>query len=96
MAMPYYNVTDKLQAVLRYTFLDSRGVNGLSLNTYENKVGRGLGDQYRETYVGFNYFIYGHKLKVQTGLQFEDMKDAANDGGAFAGTSWTTGLRVGW
>jgi phosphate-selective porin OprO and OprP len=96
MAMPYYNFTEKLQAVVRYTFLDSDGPNGLALNTYENKVGRGLGDEYRETYLGFNYFIYGHKLKIQTGLQFEEMKDAANDGGAFSGTSWTTGLRVGW
>lgn len=96
MAMPYYNFTGKLQAVFRYTIVDSDGPNGIALNTYENRVVRGTGDRYRETYVGLNYFIYGHRLKVQTGLQFEDMKDAANDGGAFSGTSWTTGLRVGW
>jgi hypothetical protein len=29
-------------------------------------------------------------------VQFEEMKDSANDGGAFSGTSWTTGLRIGW
>jgi phosphate-selective porin OprO/OprP len=96
MAMPYYNVTQKLQAVMRYTFLDSDGPNGLALNTYENRVTAGKGDRYRETYLGLNYFIRGHKLKVQTGVQFVDMADAANDGGAFAGTSWTTGLRIGW
>ena len=96
MAMPYYNFTDKWQAVFRYTHLDSDGPNGLSLNTYENKVVTGKGDEYNETYLGLNYFIYGHKLKIQTGVQFEEMKDAANDGGAFSGTSWTTGLRIGW
>jgi phosphate-selective porin OprO and OprP len=95
MAMPYYNFTDKWQAVLRYTFLDSES-NGLILNTYENKIVSGRGDEYRETYVGLNYFLYGHRLKIQTGLQFVDMADAANDGGAFSGTSWTTGFRVGW
>ena len=96
MAMPYYNVTAKLQAVVRYTFLDGDGINGLSLNTYENRVGEGHGDRYRESYVGLNYYLYGHKMKLQTGLQFADMRDTANDGGAFSGTSWTTALRVGW
>ena len=96
MAMPYFNVTDKLQLVGRYTFLDSDGVNGVSLGTYENRVTRGLGDEYDEAYVGVNYYFYGHKLKVQSGLQFAKMQDRANDGGAYSGTSWTTGLRVGW
>jgi phosphate-selective porin OprO and OprP len=95
MAMPYYNFTDKWQAVARFTHLDS-DANGLILNTYENKVVTSRGDSYNETYLGVNYFIYGHRLKIQTGLQFEDMKDSANDGGAFSGTSWTTGFRVGW
>ena len=38
----------------------------------------------------------GHRLKLQTGVQFADMRDRANDGGAYSGVSWTTGLRVGW
>jgi hypothetical protein len=24
------------------------------------------------------------------------MNDRANDGGAYSGTTWTTGLRIGW
>jgi len=96
MAMPLLNATDKLQFVARYTFLDSDGINGLSLATYENKVVSGRGDRYTEGYVGANYYFYGHKLKLQTGIQFADMQDSANDGGAYSGTSWTTGLRIGW
>jgi phosphate-selective porin OprO/OprP len=96
MLMPYYNATSKLQFVYRYTFLDSDANNGLSLATYENRVVRGSGDRYAESYLGVNYFFYGHRLKLQTGVQFADMKDQANDGGAYAGTSWVTGLRVGW
>jgi phosphate-selective porin OprO/OprP len=96
MLMPYYNVTDKLQAIGRYTLLDSDGANGVRLATYESAVVGARGDRYDELYLGANYFIYGHRLKLQTGLQFADMDDRANDGGAYSGVSWTTGLRVGW
>jgi phosphate-selective porin OprO/OprP len=96
MAMPYVNVTDKLQLVARYTHLGSDDPNGVQLATYENRVVRGRGDAYNEVYLGANYFFYGHKLKLQTGVQVADMNDRANDGGAYSGTSWTTGLRIGW
>lgn len=96
MAMPFYNITGKLQAVARYTYLDSDGPNGLALNTYENRVTRGQGDEYRETYLGLNYYFYAHRLKVQSGVQFADLRDAANDGGAYSGWSWVSGLRMGW
>jgi hypothetical protein len=29
-------------------------------------------------------------------VQIAEMDDRANDGGAYSGVSWTTGLRVGW
>jgi phosphate-selective porin OprO and OprP len=96
MAMPFYNVTNKLQAVGRYTFIDSADPNGVRLATYENKVVSGRGDEYNELFLGANYFFYGHKLKVQTGVQWADMNDRAADGGEYSGLSWTTGLRVGW
>ena len=94
--MPYLNITDKFQAVGRYTFLGSEDPNGLLLATYENRIVRGRGDEYNELYLGANYFFYGHKLKLQTGLLFADMNDRARDGGEYSGVSWTTGLRVGW
>jgi phosphate-selective porin OprO and OprP len=96
MLMPYFNVTDKLQAITRYTYLNSAGPNGVQLATYENRVVRGRGDEYNEFYLGANYFFYGQKLKLQSGLQWADMNDAAADGGDYSGASWTTGLRIGW
>jgi len=96
MAMPFVNVTRKFQTVGRYTYLASGDPNGVQLATYENRVVRGRGDRYNEMYLGANYFFYGHKLKLQSGLQFADMNDRANDGGAYSGLSWTTGLRVSW
>jgi phosphate-selective porin OprO and OprP len=96
MAMPFFNVTDKLQAVGRYTYMDSAEPNGIRFGTYESRVVSGRGDEYNELYLGANYYFYGHKLKLQTGLQWADMNDRAGDGGEYSGLSWTTGLRVGW
>ena len=96
MAMPFVNVTNKLQFLGRYTFLDSADPNGVRLGTYESRLVPGRGDRYNELYLGANYFFYGHKLKLQTGVQHADMDDRAADGGAYSGVSWITGLRVGW
>jgi phosphate-selective porin OprO and OprP len=94
--MPFFNITPKLQAVARYTFIDSNSSNGIRLATYESRIVAGRGDRYNELYLGANYYFYGHRLKLQSGLQVADMNDRANDGGAYSGVSWTTGLRVGW
>ena len=96
MLMPYFNATDKLQFVGRYTFVDSDGNNGVSLPTYENRVTTGAGDEYNAGYLGVNYYFYGHRLKLQSGVEFGRMQDRASDRGAYSGTSWVTGLRIGW
>jgi phosphate-selective porin OprO/OprP len=96
MLMPYFNATDKLQFVGRYTFVNSDGNNGVALPTYENRVTSGAGDEYSAGYLGVNYYFYGHRLKLQSGVEFGEMQDRANDRGAYSGTSWVTGLRVGW
>jgi phosphate-selective porin OprO and OprP len=95
--MPYYNITDRLQAVFRYTFIESESDNGVRFARYESEPMQGTrGDQYQEAYAGLNYYLYGHKVKIQTGLQYLSMRDQANDGGAFDGFAWTTGLRFSW
>lgn len=96
MLMPFVNVTKKFQIVSRYTAIDSESPNGVRLATYESSIVPGRGDRYNEGYLGANYFFYGHKLKLQSGLQFADLDDRANDGGAYSGVSWVTGIRVGW
>jgi phosphate-selective porin OprO and OprP len=96
MAMPFVNLTPRAQLVLRYTWVESDEPNGVRLAAYESRVVAGRGDRYREVYAGANYYLYGHKLKLQTGVQWGDMDDSANDGGAYSGVSWTSGVRVGW
>lgn len=94
--MPFYNFTDKVQGVFRYTHVESDEDNGVRLARYENAIESGRGDSYDEFYVGLNYYICDHNLKVQTGVQYANLDDAANDGGEYDGWGWTTGLRFYW
>jgi phosphate-selective porin OprO/OprP len=94
MAMPLLNLTDKLQLVGRYTMLRSDGPGGVRLAAYENTIVSGRGDRYHELYGGVNYYFYEHKLKLQSGVQFADLNN--RDADTYSGTSWTTGIRIGW
>jgi phosphate-selective porin OprO/OprP len=94
--MPSYKLSDTLELVARYTYVSSENPNGVRLARYENEVVPGRGDHYREIYAGVNYYWFGNKLKVQTGLQYAALADTAGDGGRYRGWSWTTGLRVAW
>ena len=96
MTMPFFNLTSRLQVVGRHTYLRSKDVNGVRLARYEHQVTAGRGDRYNEFYVGVNYYLYGHKLKLQSGVKLGDMNDSAADGGAYSGIASTTGLRVSW
>jgi phosphate-selective porin OprO/OprP len=96
MVMPYYDLRPGVQLVARYTYVDSDGPNGVRFGRYESELVSGRGDEYREAYFGMNYYFYGHKLKLQTGLQYAEMNDAAGDGGAYTGWSWTSGFRLSW
>lgn len=93
---PFVNVTPKVQVVGRYTFIESADPRGVRLASYESRVVAGRGDEYNELYLGANYYIYGHRLKLQSGVQWADMKDRTDSGGAYSGVALTTGLRVGW
>ena len=94
--LPFYNFTEHIQAVLRYTYLSSKDDNGLRLGRYENEIVEGRGNKYNEIYGGLNIFFYGQKFKWQTGLQFTTMVDDANDGGKYKGWGFSTGLRLYW
>ena len=96
MVMPFVDVTPKLQLVGRHTYLTSTDPNGVRLARYESQLVSGRGDAYSEIYVGANYYFYGHKLKLQSGLEWADMSDVADDGGAYSGVAVTVGLRVSW
>ena len=94
--MPFWRVAERVELVARYTFIESDEENGVRFARYERTIEGGKGDRYDEVYLGFNYYWYGHKLKLQNGMQWVDMRDRAEDGGAYSGLSWTTGFRISW
>jgi phosphate-selective porin OprO/OprP len=98
MVMPWYNLSKHFQIVARYTFVRSINPNGVRFARYESELlgSRDRGDEYQEWYMGVNWYLYGHKLKLQTGFDYAHMADRANDGGAYNGWGWTTGLRLSW
>jgi phosphate-selective porin OprO/OprP len=96
VVMPFYNLSELIQVVARYTYIDSDDENGIRLGRYENQIVDGRGDEYNEFYLGLNLFFYGHKFKWQTGLQFAQLDDSADDGGKYDGWGIGTGLRFSW
>jgi phosphate-selective porin OprO/OprP len=94
--MPYYAYTERLELVARYTFLESDEPEGIRFARYERELADGKGDRYDEIYLGFNYYWYGHKLKLQNAVQWVEMRDETDSGGDYSGWGWTTAFRLSW
>jgi hypothetical protein len=88
---PTYDITKQLQLVGRYQLAISSDDKGVApQKRYESKVGAGKGDTYNAAYIGLNYFVYGQKLKLMTGLEY------ANMNGGDSTLTWLGGVRIFW
>ena len=95
MVMPSWHVTKDVQLVFRYTHMNGDD-NSIRFARYESHVLSGKGDEYNEFYAGVNWYLYGHKLKFQSGIQYATMDDSKKDGGDYDGWSLVSGIRVSW
>jgi len=95
-AQDVFRKGDAFQAVLRYQFALSDGDNGLNLQQrYEQEVvPHGSGDHYQAVYVGLNYLIFGHRLKLMNGVEYSVMRDSAHGSEVFNGWTFLTGVRL--
>ena len=97
--MPFYDITDNTQAIFCYTHLESSENNQLRASRWEDRLpprgSVGRGDALTEYFVGLNYFLYGHKLKWQNGLQYTEM-DKTDGTTAYDGWGFTTAFRISW
>lgn len=79
--LPHFMLTDRLQLVGRYTWSGSNSDDGIRLlNRYERPAvpdGFDLGDRHQAIYAGLNYYFYGHKLKLMSGLEHTEF-DSVN------------------
>ena len=95
---PAYDITKKLQVVARYTYAHSGDDILRAQSRYERKADlsdSGNGGRYNAGYLGLNYFIYGHKLKLMTGVEYSKL-DGGSDGGDFEGVTALAGVRIFW
>lgn len=78
VVMPHYMLTDRLQFVGRYTWSGSDTDDGIRLlDRYERRAvppGFEFGDRHQALYAGLNYYFYGHKLKLMSGLEYTDFE----------------------
>lgn len=93
--IPSYFIAEGLQLVGRFQFGGSNGPNGLKPpGRYEEasllpSKGDVKGNSFISTYLGLNYYLYGHKLKLMTGAEYTQM-----GGGDYSGTTFYSGLRM--
>lgn len=91
MLMPTYDITEKLQGVLRYSYSTGSESDTLRpLRRYESFLDAPRGDEYHSVYLGLNYYLYGHKLKLMTGVEYSHM-DGEKDADSFTAYS---GIRM--
>lgn len=92
--IPSYFVADGLQLVGRLQIAGADD-NGLKMNgRYEGAHVKqaGISDttsSYWSAYLGLNYYIYGHKLKLMNGIEYSQ----AGDGDKYDGYTFLSGLR---
>jgi hypothetical protein len=68
---PSVFLTDNLQLVGRYQYASADDRGGITAQRrYERRVGLNTGDRYQAAYLGLNYHIARHRLKVMTGVEY--------------------------
>lgn len=68
---PGYFVTRRLQAVARYQLAGSNDDDGLrAQRRYEREANLRTGDLYQAGYLGLNYYIAEHRVKLLTGVEY--------------------------
>ncbi len=95
--LPTVYVAKGVQLVGRYQYANGQD-DGLRLaSRYERlapfTTDGGSGEVYHGFYMGVNYYIYGNKLKLMSGLEYVTM-NGGGDGGDYKGWTWTSGLRM--
>ncbi|MBY0399237.1 OprO/OprP family phosphate-selective porin [Myxococcota bacterium] len=68
---PGWYIMDELQLVGRYQLAGSSGEEGLiAQRRYEREAGMSTGELYQAGYLGLNYYILGHRLKLMSGIEY--------------------------
>jgi phosphate-selective porin OprO/OprP len=95
LAMPTYDITDKLQAEFRYSLgLGSEPNSITMLNRQQKQVAKGTGSTLNSPYLGFNYFVCGYNLHLMAGVQYDSLTGGKGASAGFNGWTPMVGLRL--
>jgi phosphate-selective porin OprO/OprP len=88
--IPSYFIADGLQLVGRLQVATCEDPNDLRVPQRYERLATGdqRGNTYTSAYVGLNYYLYGHKLKLMNGVEYSHM-----GGGDYDGYTFMSGLR---
>ncbi|MEY5012936.1 MAG: hypothetical protein RLZ22_248 [Verrucomicrobiota bacterium] len=89
--IPSYFIADGLQLVGRLQVAACEDGDDLRVPSRYERLAAGddeKGNTYVSTYLGLNYYIHGHKLKLMNGIEYSDM-----GGGNYDGYTLMSGLR---
>jgi len=95
--MPFYNFSDSLQLVFQYagvTSLDNK--SQVKMSRYANKNADDKVETAHNFLLGFNWYLYGHKLKWQNAIEYNYGKNLAVTGEDYNGYGVTSALRISW
>ena len=96
--MPFYNISDEFQLVLQYagvTSLDNK--SDVSMSRYASRnINKTKVSTAHNLLVGFNWYLYGHKLKWQNAIEYNYGNNLATTGDHYSGYGATSALRISW
>lgn len=94
--MPYWDINDRWQGVFRYSMVHCTDGPGASLGRYPKKFISGSKyEDMQDFYLGVNCYLYGHKLKWQTGVEY-NLAQNDSTGSDYNGWGVSSGIRLSW
>lgn len=97
--MPFYNFTDAFQLVFQYagvTSLDDQSQVKMSRYAQKNAGKAQTVETAHNFLLGFNWYLYGHKLKWQNAIEYNYGQNMAVTGEDYNGYGVTSALRISW
>lgn len=88
--LPYYNITDKLQAVAKYAYMG----DGRQQRTQRYDIRQRV-DNMHTFYAGLNYYICGDKLKIMGGYEYATSEEYGT-GVDIDSSTWMFAVRTYW
>ncbi|QBG47234.1 hypothetical protein EGM51_07425 [Verrucomicrobia bacterium S94] len=96
--MPFYNITESLQFVVQYAAvaaLDGKADVVMATWAYANAEQQKV-EQTHNLLCGFNWFIYGHRLKWQNAVEYNYGENIGGSTDDYSGYGITSALRISW